>query len=198
MYAPVLVTPPAAPPVSLQEVKQHLRLVSGSETYTAEDGTLQIYLDAAVSHLDGYSGVLGRCLVTQTWRQDFDEFSGRTLRLPILAATISSVKVRSSDGTLSTISSDDYALQQDARGSYVRFDDDYSFPGDLAQSNGVLVEFTAGYGAATAVPAALKAAILLLVGHWYANREAVVTTGTITTLPMAVDVLLTPYRRVGI
>jgi hypothetical protein len=37
-------------------------------------------------------------------------------------------------------------------------------------------------------------AMLLLIGHWYANRE-VVLVGTITaTLPMAVASLIEPYR----
>lgn len=197
MYAPVLVTPPAAPPVSLQEVKQHLRLVAGAETYTTEDGTLQIYLDAAVSYLDGYAGVLGRCLVTQTWRQDFDGMA-KSMRLPLLAAGVSSIKVRNADGQLSTVSSDDYSLKSDELGSYVRFDDSYTFPSDLAETQAILIEFTAGYGVASAVPAALKAAILLMVGHWYANREAVVTGTIATPMPMAVDTLVAPYRRVGI
>lgn len=197
MYRPVLVTAPAAPPVTLQEVKQHLRLVAGAETYTTEDGILQIYLDAAIAYLDGYSGVLGRCLVTQTWRQDFDAWS-RCPRLPLLAAAISSVKYRKEDGTLSTVATADYSLKADDLGSYVRFADDYSFSADLAESQAILIEFTAGFGAATDVPAALKAAILLLVAHWYVNRETVVTGTIATALPMAVDALITPYRRVGI
>jgi uncharacterized phiE125 gp8 family phage protein len=196
MYRPVLVAAPATTPVTLQEVKQHLRLVAGAEIYTTEDGILTIYLDAATAHLDGYSGILGRCLVTQTWRQDFDGFA-KCLRLPLLAATIVSIKYRNSDGTLATISSDDYALKSDEIGSYVRFDDGYSFPSDLAQSQAVLIEFTAGYGAASAVPASIKQAILLLVGHWYINRETV-TAGGVQDLPHAVNALVAPYRRVGI
>lgn len=197
MHRPVLVTAPAVTPVTLQELKQHLRLVAGAETYTTEDGPLQIYLDAAVAHLDGYSGVLGRCIVTQTWRQDFDAWD-RVMRLPFLAASIASVKYRDSAGQLSTVSADDYALKSDDLGSYVRLDDDFAHPSDLAQSNGVLVEFTAGYGVAVDVPAALKAAVLLLAGHWYANREAVVTGTIATELPMAIAALIAPYRRVGV
>jgi uncharacterized phiE125 gp8 family phage protein len=191
MHAPVLVTPPAATPVSESEAKAHLRV-----DHTDEDGLITSLVKAATAHLDGYSGILGRCMVTQTWRQDFDAFSGRTLRLPLPAAGITSVKVRSSAGTLSTVSSDDYALKQDALGSYVRFDDGYSYPSDLAQSNGILVEFVAGYGDATAVPDALKVAILLLVGHWFANREA--AGASMSETPMAVDMLVAPYRRVGV
>lgn len=40
----------------------------------------------------------------------------------------------------------------------------------------------------------ITAAMLLLIGHWYANRESVVI-GTITAeVPMAVDALICPYR----
>ncbi len=195
MHRPVLVTPPATTPVTLQELKQHLRLVAGAETYTTEDGPLQIYLDAAVAHLDGYTGILGRCLVTQTWRQDFDGW-GRTLRLPLLAAGVSSVKYRDSAGQLSTVSADNYSLKADNVGSYVRLDNDFAYPGDLAQTNGVLVEFTAGYGVAVDVPAALKAAVLLLAGDMWRNRAATMESGMVEN--PAVAALIAPYRRVGV
>jgi uncharacterized phiE125 gp8 family phage protein len=192
MYRPVLVTPAAATPVSVTEAKAHLRV-----DHTGDDTLITSLIAAATEHLDGYSGILGRCLVTQTWRQDFDGFA-KTMRLPLLASTISSVKYRNSAGQLSTVTATDYALKADELGSYVRFDDGFSFPSDLAQSQAVLIEFTAGFGNAAAVPAAIKAAILLLIGHWYANREAVSVGHVATELPMAVDALIEPYRRVGI
>lgn len=40
----------------------------------------------------------------------------------------------------------------------------------------------------------VEQAILLLVGHWYANREAVVTGTISTAVPLAVDRLLW-YRK---
>lgn len=44
----------------------------------------------------------------------------------------------------------------------------------------------------------VKAAMLLLIGHWYANREAV-NIGNITTeIPFAVEALLQPYRIYGL
>lgn len=46
--------------------------------------------------------------------------------------------------------------------------------------------------------ASIDQACLLLIGHWYANREAVVI-GTITAeVPLAVQALLQPYRRMGV
>lgn len=55
------------------------------------------------------------------------------------------------------------------------------------------ITFTAGYGAPTDVPAAIRQAMLLLVTQWYEHRQV---TGTGTALPFAVDALLAPFRRV--
>jgi hypothetical protein len=41
---------------------------------------------------------------------------------------------------------------------------------------------------------AVTTAMLLLIGHWYENREAAVIGATATDLPLAVDALIIPYR----
>ncbi|MEQ1901865.1 MAG: head-tail connector protein [Devosia sp.] len=192
MHAPVLVTAPAETVLSVDEVKAHLRLDD-----TDQDSLLAILIAAATAHLDGWSGILGRCLIEQTWRQNFDEFA-QCLRLPLLALAISSVKVQASDGTIATVAASNYTLQQDEVGSFVRFKDDYDYPSDLYQTKAIAVEFTAGYGAAAAVPANAKMAMLLLVAHWFENREAVNIGNITSTLPFAVDALLAPLRRIGI
>lgn len=211
MHAPVRTVAPAITPVSLSEAKAHLR-VDGDD----EDSLISALIEAATGHLDGYTGILGMALCEQTWRQSFDGI-GRCLRLPIdPVISISSITTRNSDGQMSTVSSDDYALKVDELGAYVRFKDGYSPPSDLYQSAAVAVTYVAGYEdteaveaepeeeppvlavpATSTVPAAIKAAILLLVGHWYANREASTIDGAVT-LPIAVDALLAPYRRVRI
>ena len=43
---------------------------------------------------------------------------------------------------------------------------------------------------------ALRLAALLLIGHWYTNREAVVTGTIATTLPLAYESLIHPYREI--
>jgi uncharacterized phiE125 gp8 family phage protein len=70
------------------------------------------------------------------------------------------------------------------------------------RENAVTITFKAGYGekvgdddptdeaSVAAVPQTIKQAILLLVGHWYENREAVVIGPAPTSIPMAVDALL--------
>ncbi|MDU4436551.1 MAG: head-tail connector protein [Pluralibacter gergoviae] len=43
----------------------------------------------------------------------------------------------------------------------------------------------------------IRVAMLLLTGHWYANREAV-SPASVNTVPLAVDALLQPYRIYGV
>lgn len=211
MLAPVRTVAPAGMPVSLAEAKAHLRV-----DHDDEDTIIMALFDAAVGYLDGWTGILGQCLEEQEWRQDFDGFSA-CLRLPLWPViSVSSLVWRNAAGQVATVPSDDYALKSDARGAYVRFRNDFVYPGDLYETGAVFVTYSAGYprqgiveadpnaeppveadpGTST-VPAPIKAAILLLVGHWYQNREAV-AEGSHAVLPMAADALVSPYRRVDV
>jgi len=203
MYDPVLVTAPTVAPVSLDEVKAHLRVieldVDGTALPNEDDGLIQSYIDAAVSHLDGWSGVLGRCLVSQTWRQDYDCFA-QCLRLTLApVVSVSAVTYRDAAGDETTLDAGDYALEITGGGTpIVWIKTGFTRPSSLYDRRAVSVEFVAGYGDAAAVPQALKHAILLLVGHWYENRDAV-TVGTVGhQLPMAVNALIAPYRRMSV
>lgn len=77
-YAPpVLVTPPVDPVVTLADMRAHLRVTSA-----VPDAQITATEKAAVAHLDGWRGVLGRCLMPQTWRQDFDGWGRLQLAMP--------------------------------------------------------------------------------------------------------------------
>lgn len=43
----------------------------------------------------------------------------------------------------------------------------------------------------------VRTAMLLLIGHWFANREAV-TANSASEVPLAVEALLQPYRIYGV
>ena len=193
MYPPTQTAAPATTPVTMPEARAQCQIESDDTSF---DTLVQLYLDAATAHLDGYSGILGRCIVTQSWKQEFDDFS-KCLRLPMPAASITSITYLEDDGvTAPTVTPTNYALHHDALGSYVRFIDDFSAPSGLWETKAVAVTFTAGYGAAAAVPAAIKAAVLLLLTHWFQNRAAV--GEGVAELPMGVSALIAPYRRVGV
>lgn len=157
-----LATAPAVTPVSLTEAKAHLAVTDSNS-----DTIIQLYLDAAVAHVDGAEGVLGRCLVTQTWDYSLDCFPDEiTVPLPTLQS-VTSVKYYDTDGVQQTWDSANYIVAGQRIvpvDAWPDFDTDRPYP--------ITVRFVAGYGLAAAVPAAIKAAILLYVGDSMANREA--------------------------
>lgn len=195
MHRPVRTTAPPAV-VSLEEIKRHVVAVD----FTDDDTLLGVLVQAATDHLDGWSGILGRCLVSQEWRQDFSCWPRcGDLRLPFPDVASVVVKYSDADDGEQTVSASFYEVLSDARSAFVRFTDLFAPPALFDQrSDPVRVSFTAGYGAAADVPAALKVAIMMLAAHWYQNREAVSVGDTATPVPMAVDALIAPYRRVGI
>lgn len=191
MLRPVLVTAPDATPVSLTEVKAHCRVDDDDS-----DAVLTVLLNAAVNHLDGWTGILGRAMVTQTWRQDFEAFGCR--RLPLgPAASITSITYYDGDNVQQTLADSVYVLRTDSLGAYVDLKPDQSWPSAYSRPDAVSVTYVAGVDAAD-VPAALKAAILLMVSHWNENREAVALGTIATTVPMSASALIRPYQRVGI
>ncbi|WP_273500782.1 head-tail connector protein [Paracoccus sphaerophysae] len=170
----VLVTAPAAPPIMLAEVKAQARV-----EHDDEDLLLQHYIDAATAWLDGPAGILGRCLVTQTWRAEVDAISG-LIRLPFPDSVV------------------DRAVFTDAEGGELIHELELQDQQPLLRpisgfARPAAITFTAGYGAPADVPAAIRQAMLLLVTQWYEHRQV---TGTGTALPFAVEALLAPYRRI--
>lgn len=192
MLAPVRTVDASATIVTLSEAKLHCR-VDGSD----EDTLISNLITAAVSYLDGYSGILGRALITQTWRVDFEAFED-VMRLPLgNLLSVLSVTYYDVNNTQQTLVNTVYSSLSDTGGPFIGLKTNQSWPTTYLRPDAVRVTWTAGYGAAAAnVPMPIRQAILLLVGHWYANREPV-NVGNITSLlPMTVDALLSPFRRV--
>lgn len=190
MRSPILVAPPSSKPVSLDEAKLHLRV-----DHDDDNTLIEAFIDAATSHLDGYTGILGRCLVEQTWSIDFDSFH-ECMVLPLAPLMeVASITWRNEAGQIATIDDDEYVVDTDAGGvPRIRFRNGYSFPSGLYESAAVSVTFKAGYAE---VPPAIKVAILLMVSNWYQNREAAVP-GTMAELPLGASMLLSPYKRYSI
>ncbi|MBZ9985674.1 head-tail connector protein [Mesorhizobium sp. BH1-1-5] len=195
MLRPVRTTAPTAA-VSLDEIKRHANAVD----FTDDDELLGILVQTATDHLDGWTGVLGRCIVNQGWRQDFGCWPAcRDLRLPFPDVANIVVKYSDTADAEQTVSNTLYETLSDARGAFIRLRDNFDAPAlNDQRSDPVRIEFTAGFGAVDAVPSAIKVAIMMLAAHWYANREAVAIGDSAAPLPMAVDALIAPYRRVGV
>lgn len=160
---------------------------------------------AAVGHLDGYAGILGRAIVTQTWRQDFSFWpASRCLRLPLAPVTsIVSVSYRPAGGGAPVaVDAADYRLLSGATDPSVLLGVGFAPDLDSSAPDAVSVSFVAGYGKPDDAGwpdlrlAALRSAILLMVGDLYRFSDSA-ALGPASLIPMSVTVdrLLAPYRR---
>jgi uncharacterized phiE125 gp8 family phage protein len=177
---------PAVEPVSLAEAKLHLK-VDG----TTDDAVINILIATARETVEG---IARRALITQTWDLFLDEFpEGDELKIPFppLQSTGLSVQYTNQDNVTATFAATNYAIDTYSEPGRIRLVYGAAWPGDtLYTVNGVHVRFIAGFGATAAVPMKYKQAILLLVGHWYANREQVAGNVNLSEIPFGVDVLL--------
>jgi uncharacterized phiE125 gp8 family phage protein len=194
-----LVIPPASEPVSLDEAKAHLR-VDGNY----DDGLIGNLITSARKYLDGKDGILGRALVSQTWELVLDTwptsgcgFAANAVQIPLPPLTgITSVKYFDTDGNEQTFSSANYTIDAVSEPGWIVLDQGVSWPALLNAANVITIRFTAGYAT---VPEPISQAILLLIGHWYANRENVLTgfRAAAIDVPYTVDALSAPYRLVS-
>lgn len=158
-----------------------------------DDALLSTYIQAATDVAENY---LHRGLLTQTWtvgREDwFDE-----LYLPNAAPmqSITSVKYRAADGTLTTLASSYYVTDTIAQPGCLMRAPNATFPALQAdRENRIEVAYVVGWTRPVDVPAAIRMGALLLVGHYYANREAVNVGNLVTPLPFSVEALWAPHR----
>jgi uncharacterized phiE125 gp8 family phage protein len=190
MLAPVRILPPAAL-VSLEEAKRHM-VVDHDE----DNDLITSLVAAATAYFDGWSGVLGRALVTQTWRQDFCGFSSR-MRLPLQpAASISSLTYFDGSNIVQTLPDTVYVLLTDAIGPFVSLKPNQTWPSAYRREEAISITFVAG-SVAGDVPAPIKTAILMLSALWYENREAA-TDIPLDALPFGIKMMVAPYNRAGI
>jgi uncharacterized phiE125 gp8 family phage protein len=191
MLAPVRTVAPTAPVLTIDEVKAHLRV-----DHADEDQLIIGLIDAATAHIDGYNGILGRALVTQTWTVDFPTFRNR-LDIPLGPIQSATIQYYDSTDVQRTLATSVYAVLSDGLGPYVALRYNQQWPQTYTRDDAVRITFVVGYGAAASVPVAIRAAMLLLIGHWYDNRSTVSVGEAASEMPVSAAALLAPFRRVG-
>lgn len=154
------VSPPQALPIHLDELKDAARI-----DHTEHDAQLTAYLAEATDKLDGYSGLLGRALVEQTWRLKLPCWPQR-VRLPLLPVlSVARVGYFDSLGVGKTFA--EWRLVEADGWSWVEPETDSSWPTTAARSDAIEIDFVAGYGAPGDVPPTLRGAIQLYAARRY-------------------------------
>jgi uncharacterized phiE125 gp8 family phage protein len=197
-----LVTGPAAEPVSLVAAKNHLR-VDGAY----DDTLISALITAAREYAEHFTQ---RAFFTQTWTLSLDLFPfvvpaftnwidafAITLPRPRLIA-VTSITYYDQSGTQQTLSPEQYAVDtfsEPARLTPVS-GGTWPYPSVFVPGTVKITYATGSYGDGVEVdtcPLSIQQAILLLIGHWYAQREAV-AVAMMSPVPFAVEALLGPYK----
>lgn len=175
-----------AEPVTLAELKNHLRI-----DFDDDDDLISSLLVAARQHAEK---VTGSCIVTSNWIYGLDSFPygwtdthapARTSLTEAMNWWANAQAIRIPQAPLQTVSSIQYAPS--GGGSYITLDPstyivdtnsnpavvvpvvNYYWPACYATKNAVKISFTSGYG--DNCPEPIKVAVRLMVCDWYENRS---------------------------
>lgn len=180
-----LVTAPLEEPVTVDEVKDHSRIVG-----TDDDTYIGNLITSARLHAEGY---LKRALVSQIWSMKTDEgLMDVEIPKPPLV-TVDSINYIDADGNNQLLNSSVYTVDSDSTPGRVVLAYDQSWPDTRDVIQNVTIEFTCGYGTEEDVPQDIKQAILWQVDHWYEHRSTVSELRLIETPQHYINVLY-PHR----
>jgi len=204
---PKIITAPTEEPLTVDECRTHLEAQRYDDTNVddADDAMISALLSAAREHCENF---LGLSLATRVLEVALDRWPTETvdgttaIELPMgPVREIVDFTVGEPDS-----SSDDTTVDA---GAYVL--DTYSVPARLvpvsswptvtAATNLIKISYLAGYGedsnGGEPLPKALRAAILLVLGHLFRNREDSAEKA-LASIPLGAEALMRPLRvRVG-
>lgn len=182
----ILAVAATSEPVTLAELKTHLRI-----DQTSEDSLLENLITTAREYLEKRTGL---ALLTQEWRLILDEWPHNGIisinKTPV--QSITQIEIYDEDGIAELADLSSTLL------------DGHSQPARLyvgAQTaptqtlNGIDISFTAGYGTAADVPDTLKRAIMIHAGHLYEFRGVVAPRMQPASVPQGYDALIGPWLR---
>lgn len=196
-------------PVLLADVKAHLRIGD-----TNDDVTLAAFLGAAFEYVETETR---QQLCTRQYLLTYDGFPGercfpfwhdqadngvaaypdrrgrewRTIKLPKPPLqSVQSLAYTDAGGNPQTLDPATYTVDPTAMPGRIVLKPGQSWPQTEGSANCVRITYTAGYSADAAnVPTILRQGILLLVGHYYENREGAIDR-RIDCIPLGVESIL--------
>ncbi len=188
----VLVTAPAAEPVTLAEAKAHLRV-----TTTGEDTLITALIVAARRQVENLTR---RALISQVWDYKRRAFPGWVLELPLppLISVGSINYLESAAGANTLLAASEYRVQGVNQHNPGRITPEFSkvWPSTYDVDEAVTIRFTAGWADAAAVPEELKVAMKLMLTAWFEHRAEYspeqITASSMPT-PSAMQSILRPY-----
>ena len=193
-----LVTPPSVEPVSLAEAKAHLRvdvadddllianLITAARmqaenlcrrVFVTQQFALYLYAFPVYNNSNVFSGYTSFDQSPSAWQEAHTysvRFRGGSIHLPFPSLqSVESVIYTDINGFKNTLGADQYIVDNISEPGCITPAPNTYWPATQNRVNAVEINFTSGYGNAAAVPAGVKAWILLRVGAMYENREEI-------------------------
>lgn len=173
---------PASEPITLSEAKTHLRV-----TATDEDDYISSLVSAARLVAEGRTGLR---LFTQTVVISLDDFPcyNDIIKLAVAPVqSITSVEYYDTDDANQTLGASTY--WSDLTSVPARVQVKESWPSTISRIGNVRITAVVGWTDVANIPASVKHAMKLLVGHWYENREESISGTIITNIPEGINSL---------
>jgi hypothetical protein len=202
----VLITGPAAEPLTLAEAKLHLKVDAADEDSLIQN-LIQMVRQAAEEET-------GLALISQTWRLYLDAFPraagwwdgvrdgakgadlARTIELPrppLLSLT--HIKTFDEADVASVVPATDYFIDSASRPGRIALRPHAAWPHALRPANAVEIEYQAGFGVAPSnVPMAIRQGMLQQAAARFAARGDGPSQWAEAPIPPAALALYRPYR----
>lgn len=198
-----VVTEPTSEPISLEEARNHLRVTPDDDSppQHPDDMLILSLITAARQYCEND---LRRALCPQQIEVVMDVFptDGDAIELPMgPIPSLGSFVYLDGDGIETPMDITTYRTDFVSEPGRLVMLGEQEWPTiAVGGVRNVTLRYWAGYTNENEspndrpLPKAIKTAMLLLIGHWYENREAVNVGNITTVLDLAVNNLLLPYR----
>jgi uncharacterized phiE125 gp8 family phage protein len=116
--------------------------------------------------------VLGRAMITQTWGEWLAPNPSTVMLSLGPVQSVSAIKYYDIDGVLQTATLADFNVFGTPNRITITPKTGKAWPVTQTRDDAIKIEYVVGYGSTSAsVPQTVRHALLMLVAHWYENRE---------------------------
>ena len=198
-------TEPTQEPLTLQEVKEYLRVEDNTD-----ERNLRPLIESARRLVEEH---LNRTLMQTTYQQFLDSFDEHEdplwegvrqgpylnyyknyidlVKSPVISVT--HIKTYQDDDTDTTMAASKYYVDNAREPSRIVLRSGETFPTALRVANAIEIQYVAGYTSPYQVPEPIRLAILQIIAHMYEHRGDMGNAAEAMMMPSMCKRLLSPY-----
>lgn len=186
-----IVAAPASEPITTAEARAHCDIPSGD---TSHDTYLDSLITAARQKWERDTDAV---VMSSTAVEKLDEWPDKPYveltKRPVQSVT--SVTYLDLNGNSQTLSSSRYSLDLYRPTPAIALAYNELWPNALDWNGSITITYVVGYANAAAVPKLWKQAMLMLIGHWFENRSAVMAGSIPNEVPISYERIAMNFRR---